>query len=68
MAILFFWAMHTFMREQGWLWLQKNVRDKHIFLTGAGSGLGRLMALKFAKMGAKLSLVDLNFKGLEETK
>jgi len=37
-------------------------------LTGAGSGLGRLLAIKLAKKGAKLSLSDVNFKGLEETK
>ena len=39
-----------------------------MFLTGAGSGLGRLLAIKLAKKGAKLSLVDINYKALEVTK
>ncbi|MEK3906704.1 SDR family NAD(P)-dependent oxidoreductase [Oceanobacillus sp. FSL W7-1309] len=41
---------------------------KAVLITGAGSGLGRAVALQVAKEGAKLSLVDLNEKGLEETK
>ena len=43
------WIMYTFMKEQGWLPLKKSVDGKHVFLTGAGSGLGRLMAIKLAK-------------------
>lgn len=61
------WALYTFIKERGWL-PKKSVNKKHIFLTGGGSGLGRLMAIKFAKMGAFISLVDVNYKGLEETK
>lgn len=38
-----------------------------MFLSGAGSGIGRLMAIQFAKMGCKLSLSDINLEGLEET-
>lgn len=41
---------------------------KVVLITGAGSGLGRAAALQVAKEGAKLSLVDLNEQGLEETK
>lgn len=44
------------------------MRGKHIFITGAGSGLGRMLAQKFAKKGAKLTLSDVNVEGLEETK
>lgn len=42
--------------------------DKVVLITGAGSGLGQATALQVAKEGAKLVLVDLNEKGLEETK
>ena len=38
-----------------------------MFLTGAGSGIGRYMAIQLAKMGAKLSISDVNMEGLEET-
>ena len=41
--------------------------DKVVIITGAGSGLGQEQPT-ICKEGAKLSLVDLNEKGLEETK
>lgn len=67
LIFVFFWALHTFARERGWL-RKKSVRGKHIFLTGAGSGLGRGMAIRFAKRGANLTLSDINEDGLLETK
>lgn len=42
-------------------------QDKVVIVTGAGSGLGRASALRLAQEGAKLSLVDLNEAGLQET-
>ena len=42
--------------------------DKVVIITGGGSGLGQATAIRLAKEGAKLSLVDLNEKGLEDTK
>lgn len=42
--------------------------DQVVLITGAGSGLGQAAALQIAKEGAKLALVDLSEKGLEETK
>jgi all-trans-retinol dehydrogenase (NAD+) len=50
------------------MWFQKDISGKHVFLTGAGSGLGRLLAIRLAKKGALLSLVDINLDGLKETK
>jgi all-trans-retinol dehydrogenase (NAD+) len=64
---VFLWGFYTFIKEQGWL-PKKSVRGKHIFITGAGSGLGRMMAQTFAKKGAKLTISDVNIDGLEETK
>ena len=58
----------VFLREYGLTLFKKDLSKDHIFLTGAGSGLGRLMAQKFGKMGSKLSLSDINFNGVEETK
>lgn len=45
----------------------KRFEDKVVIITGGGSGLGQATAIRLAKEGAKLSLVDLNEKGLEET-
>ncbi|XP_032982016.1 epidermal retinol dehydrogenase 2 isoform X2 [Rhinolophus ferrumequinum] len=46
---------------------RKNVAGEIILITGAGSGLGRLLALKFARLGAVLVLWDINKEGNEET-
>ena len=40
---------------------------KHVLLTGAASGIGRLMAQKMGAQGARLILWDVNRRGLEET-
>lgn len=61
-------AITVFCREYGWTPFKKSLKDDHVFLTGAGSGIGRLMAIKLGLMGAKLSLSDINFSGVEETK
>ncbi len=45
----------------------KNFRDKVIAITGAGSGIGRALALDFGKRGAKLALNDWSAEGLAET-
>ncbi|MGD9982306.1 MAG: SDR family oxidoreductase [Hyphomonadaceae bacterium] len=41
--------------------------QKSIFVTGAGSGIGRATAQLFAERGWFVSLFDVNPKGLEET-
>lgn len=45
----------------------KDFKNKVVTITGAGSGMGRTMAINFAKQGAKLALNDFNEKGLKET-
>ena len=60
------WTMWVAARENGCL-RKKDVKGKHIFITGAGSGLGRDMARRFAKLGAKVTISDINKKGLDET-
>ena len=45
----------------------KELKGKTAVVTGAGSGLGRAMALAFAREGMKLALADVDEKGLEET-
>ncbi len=41
---------------------------KVVLNTGAGSGIGRAMAHAFARHGAKLMLLDIDAKGLEQTR
>lgn len=45
----------------------KDVSNELVLITGGASGLGRLMAIKFAKLGATVVIWDLNLAGLEET-
>ncbi|KAM5211380.1 epidermal retinol dehydrogenase 2-like [Hipposideros larvatus] len=47
---------------------RKSVAGEIILITGAGSGLGRLLALKFAHLGAVLVLWDINKEENEETR
>ncbi len=45
-----------------------SLEGKTVMVTGAASGIGRATAIQCAEMGAKVFLVDLNEKGLQETK
>ncbi|NQU56415.1 MAG: SDR family NAD(P)-dependent oxidoreductase [Rhodospirillales bacterium] len=45
-----------------------HINDATIVLTGAGSGIGRALALALSAKGARLVLADLNEEGLKETK
>lgn len=45
----------------------KRMAGKVALVTGAGSGIGRGIAMKFASEGAKLALLDINQAGMDET-
>ncbi len=44
------------------------LHNKSFLISGSGSGLGRATSILLSKLGAKLLLVDINEKGLLETK
>lgn len=46
---------------------KKNVSGEIVLITGAGSGIGRLLAVKFASLGSTLVLWDINQEGLNYT-
>lgn len=45
----------------------KTLKNKVVVITGAGSGIGRALAVNCARRGSLLALSDVNAAGLEET-
>ena len=45
----------------------KTLKSRIVVITGAGSGIGRSLALESARRGARLALCDVNDTGLAET-
>ena len=41
--------------------------NKNVFITGAAGGIGKAISIAFAKEGARIALIDLDKKGLEES-
>jgi all-trans-retinol dehydrogenase (NAD+) len=66
-ALIFFRCAYVFMNEYGMNPIKKSLKGDHVFLTGAGSGIGQGMAIKLGKLGCKLSLSDINLDGLKST-
>ncbi|XP_070534812.1 epidermal retinol dehydrogenase 2-like [Ptychodera flava] len=57
-----------------WSWIKfflpaskKSLDGEIVLVTGAGSGIGRLMSINFAKQGSTLVLWDINKDGNDET-
>jgi 2-hydroxycyclohexanecarboxyl-CoA dehydrogenase len=44
-----------------------DLKDKVAIVTGAGGGIGRGIALKFASLGARVAAADIKFAGAKET-
>ena len=47
--------------------MEKNISGQVVLVTGGGSGIGRLMCVRFARLGATVVTWDINTLGNEET-
>jgi 2-hydroxycyclohexanecarboxyl-CoA dehydrogenase len=45
----------------------KSLQGKTAFVTGAGSGIGRAIALRLSSDGARIAVADINVEGAQET-
>src|SRR5215472_5299176 len=46
----------------------RKIRDAVAVVTGAGSGIGRALAVNLAAQGSRLALADVNAAGIDETR
>lgn len=49
-------------------WYAKDVSGDVVLITGGGSGLGRAIALEYARLGSSIVLWDINEAGMRETR
>ncbi|XP_054721802.1 short-chain dehydrogenase/reductase family 16C member 6-like [Uloborus diversus] len=67
LVVLYYWITSIILYFVPNRFKYKDITGEIVLITGAGSGIGRLMSLNFAKKGAILVLWDVNQKGNEET-
>lgn len=60
------YAAYVNMKNYGLL-PKKSITGQHVFITGAGSGIGRIMAQKFAKLGCPVTCADIDLAAAQET-
>jgi all-trans-retinol dehydrogenase (NAD+) len=63
-ALIFLWGFKAVLRQKGWL-SKTSLNGKVVFITGAGSGIGRQVAFRMARQGAKICVVDMNREAAE---
>ncbi|NP_001171786.1 epidermal retinol dehydrogenase 2-like [Saccoglossus kowalevskii] len=61
--IIIFWSIIKFFLPAQ----KKSLAGEIVLVTGAGSGIGRLMSINFAKLGSTLVIWDINKDGADET-
>jgi all-trans-retinol dehydrogenase (NAD+) len=65
---LIFWGVVFYTIYFYIAYRRRDLKGKRALITGGGSGIGRLMALKLAQKGVRLVLWDVNTAGLDKVR
>ncbi len=60
-------TQHESVLKRNTIQKMKNFKGKTVVITGAGSGIGRALAINFSKRGANLAIADINEGNLNDT-
>jgi len=63
-AALILWVLHILRRGYASI-TRKSVKGQVVLITGGASGIGKQMAFRFSRLGAKLVLWDINAEALQ---
>ena len=60
------YAAYQYVKANG-IGNKKGVAGDHIYITGAGSGIGKLIAKRMASLGANVTIADIDMEAAEQT-
>ncbi|CAI2372325.1 unnamed protein product [Moneuplotes crassus] len=60
------YAAYQYLKNNGY-GFKKDVKNEHVYITGAGSGLGKIVSKKLAKLGANITVTDIDLTAAEQT-
>jgi NAD(P)-dependent dehydrogenase (short-subunit alcohol dehydrogenase family) len=64
--VLSSYAAYQYVKANG-IGMKKGVAGDHIYITGAGSGIGKLIAKRMASLGANVTIADIDMEAAEQT-
>jgi D-arabinose 1-dehydrogenase-like Zn-dependent alcohol dehydrogenase len=66
MGLLSSLAAYQYCKSYG-IGIKKSIKGEHVYITGAGSGLGKIMSKKLALLGANITVTDIEQSSAVQT-